>query len=172
MIKKILLIIITISIYNPLFSSEFEKLWGISSIDLRTKLKIENCITFKPEDNPAYSNKIIDFFSTMNPDVKANIIILRTPGKPEIDFCFFNEKLYSVSEEWGNVDNSKANNLIKNLKENYQAISIEDKSPDIIYNLKKDKTKIYIYKKVIDERSVSIRIFYYSTDLFRILLSE
>ena len=157
---------------TPLFPAEFEKLWGITRIDLVSRLKIENFTTFKPEDNPAYSNKIIDFFNTMKPETGTKISILRTNGKPVIDFCFFNERLYSVSEEWGPVDSGKADIIINTLKEKYSVISIEHKNPEIIYNLKRDKTKIYLYIKTIDEKSASIRIFYYSTDLFRMLFDE
>lgn len=172
MIKKILTIILTMSMISPLFPAEFENLWGISSTDLVSRLKIENFTIFKPEDKPAYSNKIIDYFNTMNPDTGTKISILRTNGKPEIDFCFFNEKLYSISEDWGPVDTGKADIIIRTLKEKYSVTSIDHKNPEIIYNLKKDKTKIYIYKKSIDEKSASIRILYYSTDLFRMLFNE
>ena len=61
---------------------------------------------------------------------------------------------------------------IKTLKDKYTEQSVEDKSPNIIYSFKKNKTKVLLYKKAIDERSVQIKILYYSTDLFRMLISE
>jgi len=173
MIKKIILpAILTLIIINPLHSSEIEKLWGISKTDLISSLKLENYNSFKPEDNPEYSNRIVDFFSSMNPEGRAGITIIKIYGTPETDYCFFNEKLYSMSEEWGNIDRTSAYNLLKTLKEKYSEQSKDEKSPDTIYSFKKNKTKVLLYKKVIDEKSVQIKIFYYSTDLFRMFLSE
>ena len=172
-IRKIILItLLTPAIAVPLFSSEPEKLWGISRTELISRYKLENYLLFKPEDNPEYSNRIIDFFSSMNPEERALITIIKTNGNPVTDYCFFNEKLYSVTEEWGNLDRTKAHNLIKTFKDKYTEQSMEDKSPNIIYSFKKNKTKVLLYKKAIDERSVQIKIFYYSTDLFRMLISE
>lgn len=172
-IRKIILItLLTSAIALPLFSSEPEKLWGISRTELINRYKLENYLLFKPEDNPEYSNRIIDFFSSMNPEERAVITIIKTDGSPVTDYCFFNEKLYSVTEDWGNLDKIKAHDLIKTLKDKYTEQSVEEKSPNIVYSYKKNKTKVLLYKKAIDERSVQIKIFYYSTDLFRMLISE
>jgi len=173
MIKKILLItLLTLTIINPLFSSDLEKLWGISKSELISRLKLENYSTFRPEEKPEYSNRIIDFFSTMNPEERAVITIVKIPGTPEMDYCFFNEKLYSISEEWGNMDRTRAHNLLKSLVEKYSEPSTDEKNANIIYSFKKNKTKILVYKNVIDEKSVQIKIYYYSTDLFGLFLSE
>ncbi len=172
MVKKIFIsAIFTIISALPLFSAEYEKLWGISRTDF-SGLKINNCSTFRPEDKPGYSNKIIDFFSSMNPEERTPILIIRAQGKPETDYCFFNEKLYSVSEEWGNIDKIKTNDLIKTLKEKYSEISTEEQKPYIVHTFKKGKTKVLLYKKIIDEKSAQVRIFYYSNDLFNVLFSE
>jgi hypothetical protein len=173
MAKKIILSIFTVLLFvNPLFSEEIEKLWGISRPDLISRLGLVNYSEFKPEDKPEYTNKIIDFFSSMNPEERAAITILRVQGKPDVDYCFFNEKLYSVSEDWGNVDRTKAGEILKTLKGNYSELSTDDKNPVITYSFKKRKTKGLLTKKIIDERSVQVRIFYYSTDLFSMLLRE
>jgi len=173
MIKKLILsMLMALTIITPLFSSEIEKLWGISKTDLISRLKLENYSTFKPEEKPEYSNRIIDFFSSMKRDEKAVITILRSSGKPETDYCFFNEKLYSISEEWGNIDKSASNDLLKKIKVNYTELSVEEKNPDITYSFKKNKTKVLLYKKILDEKLVQIKIFYYSTDLFNMLLGE
>ena len=135
-------------------------------------MKLENYSTFRPEEKPEYSNRIIDFFSTMNPEERAVITIVKIPGTPEMDYCFFNEKLYSISEEWGNMDRTRAHNLLKSLVEKYSEPSTDEKNTNIIYSFKKNKTKILVYKNVIDEKSVQIKIYYYSTDLFGLFLSE
>jgi len=157
---------------SPLSPSDSGKLWGISGTDLIKKLKLENYTTFKPEDKPDYSNRIIDFFGSMNSDNKVIITIIRTSGIPEVDYCFFNDKLYSISEDWRSIDKSKAYDILKNTKQKYDEISSEGKNNNIIYSFKKDKTKIMLYEKVIDEKMVQVRIFYYSKDLFSIFLNE
>lgn len=173
MIKKpAIILILTLIIMTPIFSSEPEKLWGISKDDLINKLKLENYSIFRPEDKPDYNNKIIDFFTSMNPEDRPDIIILRTNGIPETDYCFFNSKLYSISEQWGDVDKTKVTNILKILKGRYPELSTDKKKPDILYNFRKEKTKVLLYEKVIDEKSSQVRVFYYTISLFSILLSE
>lgn len=173
MIKKIiLLIIINLLTANPLSPVQFEIPWGISRTDLISRFKLENYSIFKPEEKPNYSNKIIDFFNSMDSDQKVRIVILRTGSKPEIDYCFFNEKLYSISEEWGYIDRNKAFDLLKTINEKYNDTTTQEKTSNIIYSFKKDTTKVLLVKKVIDEKSVQMRIFYYSVNLFSMLMSE
>ena len=170
--KLIHSVIIALVIITPLSGSEIENLWGITRNDLITKKKIENYITFKPADNPEYKNRVIDFFSAMNSDSKADIIILRTQGKPEIDYCFFNTKLYSITEVWYDVENNKAQAILKTINDIYPQISYEKKNPEFIYSFKKDRTKVLVYKKIMNDNSVNMKVVYYSMDLFGMLLSE
>lgn len=171
--KKIITAIITILITTNSFADpELEKIWGTTKPDLIDRLKLENYTTFRPEENPDYKNRIIDFFISMNPQERAVITILRIHGIPETDYCFFNEKIYSISEDWGNISRVRALNLWNTLKAKYSLESTEEKKLYNIYSLKKDKTKVLLYKKAVDEKSVNIKIFYYSTDLFSMLFTE
>jgi hypothetical protein len=170
--KQILTIILTFSLITPLFSAGFEELWGIESSELIHMLKISDFSTFKAGDNPSYNNKIIDFFCTINPELKRTITILRSPGKPETDFCFFNERLYSISEEWNSIEINKSRELINAVKKKYPLITVDEKTTETVYNFKKNKTKVYLYQKAGDAETVNIRIYYYSTDLFGVLLRE
>ena len=170
--KQILTFIVIFSIITPLSPAGFEELWGLKSSELIKRLNISSFSTFKPGDNPSYNNRIVDFFCTINPEVKSTITILRSPGKPERDFCFFNERLYSISEEWVSIDINSAQGIINALKEKYLLITVDEKTTETVYNLKKNKTKAYLHRKSVDKQSVNIRIYYYSTDLFGILLRE
>lgn len=173
MIKKItFILILTLSVINPVFTAESETLWGISKTDLINRLKLESYSTFKPSEKPEYSNRIIDFFNSMASDQKFDITILRTGEKPEVDYCFFNEKLYSISEDWGNIEIIKAGEILKSLKAKYTEVSTENKDQHVVYSFKKDKTKIVLYKKTESDKSVNIKIFYYSTTLFSMLLAQ
>ena len=173
MIKKIkLTVILTLALINPLMTAEMETLWGISKPDLINRLQLENYSTFKPSEKPEYSNRIIDFFNSMASDQKFNITIIRTGFKPEIDYCFFNEKLYSISENWGNIDITNAGDLLRTLKKQYSEISAENKDQCLIYSFKKDKTKVVFYKKSDGTNSVNVNIFYYSTTLFSMLFAQ
>ncbi|PKL19201.1 MAG: hypothetical protein CVV49_02165 [Spirochaetae bacterium HGW-Spirochaetae-5] len=170
--KQVLTFILIFSIIAPLSPAGFEELWGLKSSELIIRLNISNFSTFKPGDNPSYNNRIIDFFSTINPEVQSKITILRYPGKPERDFCFFNERLYSISEEWDSIDMNSAQGIINAVKEKYPLINVDEKTAETVYNLKMNKTKVYLHRKTVDKQSVNIRIYYYSTDLFGILIRE
>lgn len=170
--KQLLTFILTFSLITPIFPAGFEELWGIKSSELIQRLRISKFSTFKPGDEPSYNNKILDFFCTINPEVKKTITVIRSSDQPETDFCFFNERLYSISEKWNTIERNKANELINTLRENYPLITVDEKTEETVYNFKKNKTKVYLYKKTGDTNSVNIRIYYYSTDLFSILLHE
>lgn len=171
-IRTIITTIITITLLNPLNPADTIKLWGISQAELISRLKLENYTSFRPEEKPEYSNRVIDFFSAMNPEDRGMINIIKAQGTPETDYCFFNEKLYSITEEWKNTDRVNAHRLLLELKAKYNEPSVEEKNSSTVYSFKKGKTKVLVYKKTIDEKNLQIKIFYYSTDLFSMFLME
>lgn len=173
MIKKILfLIILTVTIAHQLSAADPEVLWGISKDSLINRLKLENYTTFKPEDRPEYNNRIINFFTSMNPEAKTSILILRAPGSPEIDYCFFNERLYSISENWGDIDKNKVLNLENTIKTKYSDLSPGDNNSNMILSFQKNKTKGVLCKQIVNENTIHINIFYYSVSLFNLLFTE
>jgi hypothetical protein len=173
MIRNLIFIsVFILSFANNIFSADQESLWGVSKDSLLGRLKPENCTVFRLQDKPEYSNRIIDFFNSMNSDSNTSIVIVRHQGKPEIDYCFFNEKLYLITEEWNSVETSEAQSLLNGLKQKYLEIPAAEKKQGILYSFKKDKTKVLLHRKALDSKLYKIRIFYYSTDLFCMLLND
>lgn len=169
---KIVIVTVFLSFFTPLvYATEVESLWGISKSDLIKKLKVDVYEIFKPSDKPQYKNRVIDFFTTMCSEEKSEIIILRIAGNPEIDYIFFNDKLFSVSEEWGEIDRNRAKGLIKSIETDYNGSQTAG-STDGLYSFRKNRTKVLIQKKDINSGSSRFRVFYYSMDLFNMLLRE
>jgi len=165
----ILLVLLSL---NPLKSSDYETIWGDEKTSFITKYKSGKYFTFKAKDDPEYKNRIIDFFTSMDANDNVDITVVRINGKPEIDYCFFNEKLYSISENWGDIDTKTAAKLIQSIRKNFPGQSTEKKARDIIYSFKKNKTKILFQQNISGTDTVKVKIFYYSTDLFRMLFNE
>lgn len=170
--KKIFTAIIALTIITPLAAAEPETLWGISKTGLINKFKIENYSMFKPSEKPEYNNRIIDFFNSMSSENRFDIFILRAGIKPETDYCFFNEKLYSVSEDWGDIETAKAEEILNNLKCRYAGATAEKKDQYTVYSFKKERTKVVLYKKCNIDKFVNVKIYYYSTVLFNMLLVQ
>lgn len=170
--KIIITAIIALTVVNYIDAAEPETLWGISKTGLISKLKMENYTTFKPSEKPEYNNRIIDFFNSMSSEHKFDISILRAGTKPEIDYCFFNEKLYSVSEDWGDIETAKAEEILKTLRCRYADATTEKKDQYTVYSFKKERTKVVLYKKTDIHSIVNVKIYYYSTALFSMLLVQ
>jgi hypothetical protein len=173
MLKKFLIVTVAfIFLANPVHPAEYETFWGNDRNNFINTQKSEKYYIFKIKEKPDYKNRIVDFFESMNTNDKVNITIVRVNGKPEIDYCFFNEKLYSVSEDWGEIDIATADKLINTIKKKYSNQSVENKNSKIIYSFNRDKTKILFMQSILNEKTVKVRIYYYSADLFGILFNE
>ena len=159
-------------IYNPLNSADYEKIWGNEKNKFITGYKSDDYLIFKAKDDPEFKNRIIDFFTSMNPHDRVDITVVRINGKPEIDYCFFNEKLYSIAENWGDIDSATATQLVQSIRKNYSDQSTEKKDKNIIYSFKKNKTKILFQQDTTGVNTVRVTIFYYSMDLFGMLFNE
>lgn len=173
MLKKIYLIAVIIStLHIPGFGSDYESIWGNEKNSFITKFKADTYLVFRAKDEPEYKNRIIDFFTSMNANNKVDIMVVRVNGKPEIDYCFFNEKLYSISEDWGEIDTETAAKLVHSIKKKYTGQPAEKKETDIIYSFKKNKTKVLFQQSISGGNTVRVKIFYYSMDMFRSLFNE
>jgi len=77
-----------------------------------------------------------------------------------------------LMKSWGNIDISKANTLEKALKDRYLNLSIGKQDSSSIYSFHKDKTKGVLYEKKIDDKTIQVKIFYYSINLFSMLFND
>lgn len=163
-----LFLIITANAY----SQEYESLWGINQQRFISTLpSSSDYMTFRPDEKPEYRNRIISFFYSMGGE-GISVNVLRVNGLPEKDYCFFNNMLYSVSEDWGNISAGRADSIIKNIESRYDRQSENSKEITTIITFVKERNKIILYKKPVDRDIVKLRIFYYSNDIFNILLKD
>ncbi len=166
------IILLFIVIPINLYSHGYENLWGINSDELLKKIPGDKSYEiFKPQDKNKYNNRAITFFQAMGGS-SSSINILRIKGTPDKDFCFFNGRLYSVSEEWNMIRTDKAEKLIKNIESRYDRENTVTKNRMTILTYKKNKTRVIIYKRPEDSRNFKVKILFYSNDIFNILLTE
>jgi len=167
--SKLLLIFFILS--GNAYPHEYEKIWGIRQQNFINTLSSSDYIVFRPEEKPEYKNRIISFFTGMSGDgVKVNV--LRIKGLPEKDYCFFNNMLYSVSEDWGNIALKNADSIIKKIEYNYSIKNVDTRDGFAIITFEKDRNKIILYKKPVDNNFLKMKIYYYTNDIFNILLKE
>lgn len=154
------------------YTQEYFNYWGINQKEFIKSLPADSeYLIFKPDDEPEYSNKIISFFQTMGgSDVSVNI--LRIKGRPVRDYCFFNNRLYSVTEDWREIPSTDTEKLVNNYNRLFTRLSSEMKDGVTINSYVKEKTKIIIYRKQIDDNRFKVKILFYTNDVFNILLNE
>lgn len=168
---KIKIFLLFILLSGEAYSSDYEKLWGTGQQNFINSLTSTDYVIFRPEDKPEYKNRIISFFNAMGGDgVRVNI--LRISGSPEKDYCFFNNMLYSVSEDWGNTTLKNADSIIRQIENRYKIKNIDKKDETTIITFEKDKNKIILYKKPVDYNCIKLRVFYYTNNIFNILLKD
>lgn len=170
MLKFKFLFLFLIAAVN-LYPDEYEKIWGIKQQNFVSSLPTSDYTIFRPEEKPEYKNRIISFFNTMGGE-GVRVLVLRIKGTPEKDYCFFNSMLYSVSEDWGSTSSKNAESIIKKIETRYSVKNIDNKDDTTIITFEKDKNKIIVYKKPADNNYIKLRLFYYSNDIFNILLKD
>ena len=154
------------------YSSEYDKLWGIERQEFAKNLSPESDYeVFKPEEKPEYNNRIFSFFKSMGGS-GFDIKVLRVKGKPEKDYCFFNDRLYSVSEDWGETSSKNSDNILDHYHKEYNKPQVESKESMTVYTFSKDKTRILIYKKASGHGRVRLRVFHYTNEVFSMLLKD
>ncbi|HPX90202.1 MAG TPA: hypothetical protein PKZ93_01665 [Spirochaetota bacterium] len=122
-------------------------------------------------DEDSVKSKINLFFNSIKGESN-KLEILRKKGNPEKDFCFFNEKLYVVTEDWGKQNLSKAREISRTLENTYKFVKNEVAGKLTTTTFLKDKTKIILYKKELSPEYFAISIVFYDTQIFNLLLDE
>lgn len=157
---------------SVLYAQEYSSQWGILQNDfIRTIPNSSEFYIFKPADDPEYNNKIISFFKAMSGG-DTSISILRLKGQPIKDFCFFNNRLYSVTEEWTQISINDGDKILNAFESKYKIIGKEQKEGITICSFIKDKTKIIVYRKPVNSSSEKIKILFYTNEVFNILIKE
>ncbi len=173
--KSIPIFLFIILISSTLYSEPkiHDKMWGTEYISFIRKIPAHSTYReFKPSDRPGYSNRIINFMMTIDPEIKNDLKILRIPGKPAADYLFVKNRLYSVTENWGIVDKSLAEKILQSLLKEYRKPEKKEKGLLSIYTFVKGRTKIILYQKPQDNFTVKVRLYIYSMDLFSFMFAR
>jgi len=170
---KILITLLILLNYLDIYGIKYEEIWGMNKTEFISKNQdCENIdISSLKTDEDSVRNKINLFFNSIKGE-SHKLEILRKKGNPEKDFCFFNEKLYVVTENWGKQNISKAREITKTLENSYKIVKNEAAGKLTTTTFLKDKTKIILYKKEISSQYFDINIVFYDTEIFNLLLDE
>jgi len=169
----VLFFVIFLSFSNDLFSSlKFDK-WGISQKRIMNSIisTETNYITFTPDDNPKYKNKILHYIIAINNQNKNNIKIIRSKFYPEKDYLFVKDKLYSILENYGLITNKKLNEIIQKLETNYGSPIIQKDKKLVIYTFSNKKTKVLLLSQSKHSK-IKCKVYFYANNLFKMLMSE
>jgi len=156
-----------------IYGIKYEEIWGMNKEDFLSKNHdCENVdISSLKSDEDSVKSKINLFFNSIKGESN-KLEILRKKGNPEKDFCFFNEKLYVVTEDWGKQNLSKAREISRTLENTYKFVKNEVAGKLTTTTFLKDKTKIILYKKELSPEYFAISIVFYDTQIFNLLLDE
>jgi hypothetical protein len=127
---------------------------------------------FSPADDPNYENKILSYITAIDADLIKKITIVRVKSQPMVDYLFVSDKLYTVMENWGEVDPNKSKEIETGLTTQYGAPLVQQDKNFYTYSYNNDKTKVLFYLvKKADGKATCI-VYYYTKKLFRILITE
>ena len=127
---------------------------------------------FTPADDPNYENKIMSYITAIDADLVKKIVIVRVKAQPMVDYLFVNDRLYTVMENWGEVEPNKDKEIETGLTTQYGAPLVQQDKNFYIYSYNNDKTKVLYYLvKQANGKSKCI-VYYYTKKLFRILITE
>jgi hypothetical protein len=171
----ILILLASIALATPSMAdvgSDREYNWGISrTAIIESYISPREYTEFRHTERPDYQNKIMNYIIAINSALSDKITIIRSKSDPEKDFLLVNNKLCSVLENYNRLSHSSLSSIISNLSGRYKQPSIQKDRDLTIYSFFNNKTKVIVIAQDKD-RLVSCKVYYYSSRLFRMLLSE
>lgn len=146
--------------------------WGSKKADLTSALGAGRCTEFRPTDRPKYRNKILSYITAIDADLESKIVIVRTESKPVVDYLFVNDRLYTVMENWGQVDSATEKSIQSRLGGRFGQPIIQKDTNLHIYSYNNDTTKVLCYFTRLPEGAAQCKVYYYTRKLFRMLITE
>ncbi|MBP7735503.1 MAG: hypothetical protein KA369_05970 [Spirochaetes bacterium] len=147
--------------------------WGTQLLKVKKSLPSDRESTqFTPKDKPKYKNKILSYITAIDNKLIDKIIILRIQSKPVIDYLFVNDKLYTIMENWGNVDPKTEKEIQANLTRQFGQPLVQQDRNFFIYSYNTDKTKVLCYLMKSTDGTSKCKVYYYAKQLFRMLITE
>jgi len=127
---------------------------------------------FKPSDKPKYKNKILSYITAIDNKLIDKVVIVRIKSQPVVDYLFVNDKLYTIMENWGKVQQKTEMEILSKLISQYGQPVIQQDKNFYIYSYNTDKTKVLFYLVRLPEAKSSCKVYYYTKQLFRFLIVE
>jgi len=126
---------------------------------------------FTPQSSPNYENKIMSYILAIDGSLAERMHIVRTRTSPVRDYLMVKNRLYSVMEDHGTITRAQSDGIVSKLTASYGTPHLQ-KSPSMkIYSFEKSGTKVLmmVYRKPVN---MDCRVYYYSSGLFRMLITE
>jgi hypothetical protein len=147
--------------------------WGTQMLKVKKTLPSDKeSVQFTPKDKPKYKNKILSYITAIDNKLLDKIIIVRVKSQPEIDYLFVNDKLYTILENWGNIDPKTEKDIQARLASIFGQPLIQQDKNFYIYSYNSDKTKVLYYLMKSPDGKSKCKVYYYTKQLFRMLITE
>jgi len=147
--------------------------WGTQLVKVKKTLPSDReSQQFSPKDRPKYKNKILSYITAIDNKLVDKIIILRVKSQPVIDYLFVNDKLYTIMENWGSVDAKTEKEILSRLSGQFGQPLVQQDKNFYIYSFNSDKTKVLYYLMKSDDGKSKCKVYYYTRQLFRMLITE
>lgn len=147
--------------------------WGTQLAKVKTTLPADkDQIQFSPSEKPKYKNKILSYITAIDAKLLEKIIIIRIKSAPVVDYLFVNNKLYTIMENWGNIDQKTEKDIQVKLTGLYGEPLVQRDKNFYIYSFNNDKTKVLLYLMKNADGKSKCKVYYYTKQLFRMLIAE
>jgi hypothetical protein len=158
---------------GPTTTPPTELEWGSPIVRVKSSIPAgASIIQFTPADDPNYENKIMSYITAIDADLIKKITIVRIKNQPMVDYLFVSDRLYTIMENWGEIEPKKSKEIESTLTTQYGAPLVQQDKNFFIYSFNNDKTKVLYYlMKQTDGNSKCI-VYYYTKKLFRMLITE
>lgn len=157
----------------PLYSNTLNYEWGTQLVKVKKTLPSDKESTqFSPKEKPKYKNKILSYITAIDNNLLDKIIIVRLQSQPVVDYLFVNDKLYTIMENWGSVDQKTEKDILAKLTGQFGQPLVQQDKNFYIYSYNTDKTKVLYYLMKSKDGKSRCKVYYYTKQLFRMLITE
>ena len=147
--------------------------WGTQLQKFKTTLPTDKeWEQFKPNDKPKYKNKILSYITAIDSKLIDKVIIIRIKSQPVVDYLFVNDKLYTIMENWGKIEQKTEMEIQSRLNKEFGQPVVQQDKNFYIYSYNTDKTKVLFYLLRLPEAKSNCKVYYYTKQLFRFLIVE
>lgn len=171
--KKFLLIIF-LSTFSTIFSSQLSVLKSIpwycskqNAID--TYLKDKKHVHFHITNQTSYKNQIVSYIRRINKDKYGDIEVYSSKVSNKTDLLFIKEKLFSISQEIYNIDQTQKDSIFKQINSIYGSADVKKSGAFTNYNYESVSTKVQLITRR-NGSNFDMKIYYYPSDLFSYIL--